>query len=304
MSEKARTLVLSSLVGDALSLGVHWIYDPAQIERQFGRVDKLLAPAFGSFHAGKQAGDFTHYGDQTMVLLESVAATDGFDLEDFATRWKNLFSAYKGYVDKATRGTLARFESGATPETSGSDSRDLAGASRIAPLVAALRDSPDALVQAVRAQTAMTHANSQVVEAAEFFARLCLETMQGTAPRAALENLLASGRLSDSLSEWVRAGLDSADQDTIQAIQNLGPTCHVDQALPGAVHCIAKYENAPAEALIQCIMAGGDSSARGMLVSLVLLSWPENNGLASFPAQWVQGLRKAREIDGFCERLS
>jgi len=49
---------------------------------------------------GKSKGDFTHYGDQTFVLLESVGQTKGFELQDFATRWKRLFEDYKGYFDR------------------------------------------------------------------------------------------------------------------------------------------------------------------------------------------------------------
>lgn len=304
MSETARTLVFAALAGDSLSLGGHWIYDPRKLAEQFGRLDSLQAPLPGSFHAGKAAGDFTHYGDQTMVLLESVAQTGGFDLEDFAARWKALFADYTGYVDMATRKTLANFQAGATPQSSGSNSRDLAGASRIAPLVAVLRRDPQALEAAARAQTAMTHANPQVVEAAVFFARVCLAVLSGTPPLQALQQAAAFEDVSDSIAAWVQAGLESVASDTVQAIQKLGPTCHVDEALPGAVHCIAKYAEEPAEALVQCVMAGGDSAARALLVAPVLLSCPGNKGLASLPVSWYEGLRQFTVIEELCGRLS
>jgi len=61
---------------------------------------------------GKSKGDFTHYGDQTFVLLESVAQTKGFELQDFATRWKRLFEDYKGYFDQATQVTMHNLSKG------------------------------------------------------------------------------------------------------------------------------------------------------------------------------------------------
>jgi len=303
MSETASTLVLASLAGDSLSLGAHWIYDPQKLADQFGRVDKLLEPQPGSFHAGKKAGDFTHYGDQTLVLLESVAACGGFDLQDFAKRWKELFADYTGYLDMATKKTLANFQAGVAPDASGSSSRDLAGASRIAPLVAALRNDPEVLEQAARAQTAMTHANPQVVEAAVYFSRVCLATLSGTPPLLALEEAAQGADISDSVASWVQAGLESAGADTVHAIQKLGPTCHVNEALPGAVHCIAKYAEDPAEGLVQCVMAGGDSAARALLVGLVLACWPGNGGLEALPGGWTSGLVQGPVIRALCERL-
>ncbi len=303
MSETLRALVLGSFAGDALALGSHWIYDPHRIARDFGRTDTLTAPPPDSYHAGKQAGDFTHYGDQTLVLLESLAACRGFDLQDFARRWRALFQDYRGYRDGASRKTLERFEFGTGPENSGSTSVDLAGASRLAPLVYALHRQPEALVAAARAQTKMTHAATNVVDAAEFFARATLLALEGAAPRSALERAATATFATPDIPAWVRKGLASVEQDTVTALNALGPTCHVDEALPGVVHCIAKYPDAPQEAMVQCVMAGGDSSARVMLVAMVLLAWPENGGLAALPQAWITGLRKGADIERHLQAL-
>ena len=67
------------------SLGAHWIYSQREIAEKFGHITGYATPAT-SYHPGKQAGDFTHYGDQTMVLLRSLAAHGRFDLADFARR--------------------------------------------------------------------------------------------------------------------------------------------------------------------------------------------------------------------------
>ena len=303
MSITPCTLIMASFVGDSLALGAHWIYDPGKIKERFGRISGLSAPAPGSYHSGKQAGDLTHYGDQTLVLLESVAAKRGFDLDDFAARWRALFADYAGYVDGATRRTLERFDFGAGPDNAGSNSRDLAGASRIAPLVAALRHDPAALLQAVRAQTAMTHATPDVLDAAAFFARAAVAAYNGAHPREAVETAAGESYAAGSIAKWVEKGLGSVERDTVEAIQSMGPTCHVDEALPGVVHCIAKYAQRPEEALAQCVMAGGDSAARAMLVGLVLLAWPENKGLESVPGSWVEGLRAGPRIRELCARL-
>jgi ADP-ribosylglycohydrolase len=60
------------------------------------------------------------------------------------------------------------------------------------------------------------------------------------------------------------------------------------------VHLIAKYENDLKEALIQSVMAGGDSAARGMLVGMVLGA---HLGPESLPIEWVSELADREKIE-------
>ncbi len=138
MDTKIRHAVLASFAGDALAMAPHWIYDTSELVQRFNRVDKLLDAPQGGYHYPKKAGEFTHYGDQSVTLFESLAESGGFNLEDFCKRWKRLFASYNGYMDNATRGTLVNLASGWGPEDSGSLSTDLAGASRLAPLLVLL----------------------------------------------------------------------------------------------------------------------------------------------------------------------
>ena len=90
MKDRIDAMILGSFVADALSLGVHWVYNTNVIDKKFGRVNGYLDP-LASFHKGKKAGDQTHYGDQMLVLMESVEAASGFDLNNFAERWSCFF---------------------------------------------------------------------------------------------------------------------------------------------------------------------------------------------------------------------
>ena len=263
-------MVLASFVADSLALGVHWIYDTARIEKEFGRVDALLKPASDSYHPTKERGEFTHYGDQTFVLLESLAAKRGFDLDDFATRWRRLFEGYDGYYDQATKATLQNFSLHKGPLDAGSPSNDLSGASRVAPLVFCYQDDLDTLVEAARDQTRMTHNNPNVIDGAEFFASVSWLVLCGTTPISAMEKV-SNERF------------------------------HVDDAFAGAVHLIAKYENNLEEALVQAVMAGGDSAGRGMVVGMVLGAHLGEQGL---PGQWVSGLQRRREILDFLDKFA
>ncbi len=66
------------------------------------------------------------------------------------------------------------------------------------------------------------------------------------------------------------------------------------------VHLIAKYENDLKEALIQSVMAGGDSAARGMLVGMVLGA---HLGPDSLPMEWVSKLIDREKIEVLLDRI-
>jgi ADP-ribosylglycohydrolase len=293
MKEKGDAMVMAAFIGDSLALGVHWIYDVDRIRKDFGRVDSLLKPDPASYHPTKDRGDFTHYGDQMLVLLHSVAAMKGFDLQDFSSRWRGLFKDYNGYVDKATKSTLDGYGAGKDPEAAGSSSTDLAGAARIAPLVRVYRDRTDLLVEAAKAQTRMTHRDPQVVECAVFFARVCSMVLAGASPLDAMKRVSETDPSVSPVKAWVAAGIQSTGKESTQAIVEFGQSCHAAQALPGVVHLIVKYESDLKEALVQAVMAGGDSAARAMAVGMVLgarLGWE------GIPSEWLAALKKRDEI--------
>ena len=293
-------MVLASFAADSLALGVHWIYDTNKIKNDFGRVDTLRKPLPGSYHPTKERGEFTHYGDQTFVLLESIAARRGFDLSDFSTRWQELFRTYRGFVDQATKMTLQNLSQGKAIEEAGSSSTDLSGAARIAPLVFLYHKDPETLVKAARAQTQMTHNNPLVVESAEFFARVCCKVLGGTSPTKAMTEVAAERFRGFPLFAWVEEGIQSVGKDSVSAIARFGQSCHTDDALPGVVHLIAKYENDLKEALIQAVMAGGDSAGRGLMVGMVLGAHLGDKGL---PKEWVSGLRRGADILKLLEQI-
>jgi ADP-ribosylglycohydrolase len=294
-------MVMASFLGDSLALGVHWIYDTERIQAEFGRVDSLLSPKPDSYHPSKTKGDFTHYGDQTLVLLKSVALSGGFRLDDFAVRWRALFNRYRGYYDQATKATLMNFDQGKNPEDGGSSSHDLAGAARIAPLVYRYWDDPDSLVEAARAQTRMTHNNPVVVASAEFFARTTQRVLGGQTPVSAMSEVAGERFFDSPLHEWVEEGIRQRGEESVATIAGFGQSCHAEEAFPGVVYLIARYEADLKEGLIQAVMAGGDSAARAMMVGLVLGA---SLGEGSLPGDWIRDLKKAEEIRQLLSKIS
>jgi len=300
MKDNAKAMVMASFCADSLALGVHWIYDTGRIERDFGRVDRFLKPGPDSYHPSKQKGEFTHYGDQALVLLKSLAACHGFDPGDFSERWQNLFRDYTGYFDHATKDTLSNLAQGKAPLEAGSGSNELSAASRIAPLVYCLRSDEEMLVKAARTQTGMTHCDAGALDSAEFFARVAFRVLSGYGPIAAVREVADRFFKDAGIYRWTEQGLHSCDLDSVEAIKGFGQSCPAPALFPGVIHLICRYENDLKEALIHGVMAGGDSAARGMAVGMFLGA---HLGMDSIPAEWIQGLKKAKDIEQLLESL-
>ncbi|MGD8254044.1 MAG: ADP-ribosylglycohydrolase family protein [Syntrophobacterales bacterium] len=300
MQDNARAMVLASFMADSLSLGVHWIYDASKIAREYGRVESFLKPKEDSYHPTKDKGEFTHYGDQQLVLLESVAARNGFDLNDFSERWQRFFQDYNGYFDAATKGTLRNFSKGNSPLDSGSPSDDLAGASRIAPLALCYPNDLEELVEKAKLQTRMTHRDPLTVRCAEFFARVAWKSLRGTPPATAVTEVTEETFPGTIIAEWVEEGLQSTTMDSVSAIGSFGQSCHTADAFPGIIHLIAKYESDLREGLIQAVMAGGDNAARGMAVGMILGAYL---GEEHLPEPWVTELKKKKEIQHLLSQI-
>ena len=299
MTTKRQAAVLGAFVADALSLGVHWVYNTGVIDKKFGRVEHYYDP-LTSFHKGKRAGDFTHYGDQMLVLLETLYKEKRFEDLRFAQSWQNFLSDYTGYFDKATKATLEKMNSGGELTQSASTSDDLAGASRMAPLVAVYGDDLDRLVQTARSQTAITHGDDRVIASADFFARTVFAVLNGKEPVPAMEAALNEQSTGSEIAPLVRMGLQSKDRDTRETIAEFGQMCSVEVGLPGAVHLVARHGDDFKTAMVENVMAGGDSSARGMLAGMVLAA---THGMTAIPDEWISGLNAGERIRSLLDQL-
>lgn len=298
--DRLEAMVMGAFVADTLALGAHWIYDTQRIARDLGRVDQPRAPGAGSYHPTKGRGDLTHYGDQTLVLLESVAQAGGFDQERFARDWQAFMADYRGYRDHATKDTLANLRSGRPPSEAGSESSDLSGASRLAPVLFRYAGDPAAQIAAARAQAAATHRHPDVVDSAEFFARVVQAVLAGREVPQAVGEVAETYFPRPPFVRWVADGLASRGEETAGAIRRFGQQCDVQAGFPAVVHLVARYPDDCRSALVENVMAGGDSAARGMLVGMLLGA---RLGPAAIPEDWLAALTARARIEGSLERI-
>lgn len=187
-AENQRTAMIAalagSLVADAASLGLHWLYDSNRILEVGGQCPEFLPPNADYFkggvgyfaHEGKQPGDLSHYGAATGVLTRSLLAGKGtLDVRDYQRRFRSFFGPggdWRGYIDNPTRVTLNnldRIEQSAIDEALASTSADLSDkqkrilVQKVLPYTRQL--SGDQLAEPVRRAIALTYPETGIQDA-------------------------------------------------------------------------------------------------------------------------------------------
>lgn len=289
LKNKKSGLLFGSYCADALSLGVHWIYDSQELVKKHGRVTEYKAPGGDSYHPHKQAGDQGHVGDQSLCLLKFLTRERKWDPSKFMEDWLSMWPDYNDYIDGATKATLANVQNQADKTQGGSDSVEIAGPARIAPLIAFLSNSSESeVVKAAVEQTVLTHRSKEAEETAIFLAQAGYRLIQGS-------NL--QDTLNETAPEWALEKAKSVlSENAVDAISKLGPACSISSALPSVLYLATKHGDDIKAAFIENAIAGGDNCARGLALGILLGS---ANGLSAIPQGWIENLKARMDLGNF-----
>ena len=289
LTNKQSGLLFGSYCADALSLGVHWIYDANELAQKHGRITHYKPPGTDSYHPHKQAGDQGHVGDQALCLLNFLLKEKIWDPSGFMDDWLGMWPDYNDYVDGATKTTLANIQNQTDKTQGGSDSVEIAGPARIAPLIVFLSNSSEnKVVKAAVEQTMLTHRSKEAEESAIFLAKAGYRLMHGA-------NLLDT--LNETAPAWAREKADGVlSENSVDAISKLGPACSISSALPSVLYLALKYEDDIERALRENATAGGGNCARGLVLGMLLGA---ANGMTSIPNHWVENLKARTDLVDF-----
>lgn len=288
LDQRRAGLLFGSFTADALSLGVHWIYDTTELSQKFGYVDSYHAPGSDSYHPRKQAGEQSHVGDQALRLAAFLQCAKRWHAGSFMQDWIMMWPNYEDYLDHATKVTLQNIEDGKDATQAGCDSAELAGAARIASLVAFLANQPEAeVVKACVEQTLLTHASEKSEETAVFLAMATHRLLHGG-------TLLAI--LRETAPAWALKKAESVlELDAVKAVAQLGQSCPIDAALPAVLYLALKYGDDLPKAFSENAMAGGDNCARALVLGMLLGA---THGIEAIPEGWVKKLQAASLLRG------
>ena len=313
LSDRCRGTIWGQFVGDAVCLGSHWIYDRKELAKRFpGGVTGFETPAQDHYHAGKRSGDFTHYGDAALLLLQSVAQLAHFSPQDFGARFVALFSSkeYPGYRDHATKGMLenylpfaAQYPNNPYHFQGGADDDQPATATRLAPVVVAhFRDAE--LIRVVESATRVCQNNSRAFIYMNCHALIIKALLSGSS----LEDAFKTGaravanepEYGKEVSGATEAVLSQRGQGVLEATLGFGQSCPLKSSFPAAMHAALKYRDDPRRALLESANAGGDNAARCAMIGTWLGAL---HGITGIPSEWRQKVNARDELESCIEKI-
>ena len=281
----------AALVADALNLGSHWVYNQGKIARLYPDGVKQLTDPASNYHEGKKAGQLTHTGDQVYFLQQALESNNGtYSIDVWREFWVSKMSNYSGYLDAATKATLAN--NGQTP----SDSDEIAVVGRIAPLLD-LDLGLEETVAAAKSQTALTHGSAEVNELAEFMVRVIFLVREGSDFASAFQQVAAEGDYPALDPEKHLSLAQTVPTDNhLDSASRFGLTCHFHEAFPLMLYYATRFGESFEECLSLNALAGGDNTARGILLALLFVARDGDVGAALWPQLELAGGAKPVEL--------
>ncbi len=285
---KLRGMVLGAFIADAIALGPHWMYNIEDIKKEFGTITGLTAPAT-NYHEGKTKGDFTHYGDQALMMFQYLKLQVTLEKESFYDYYSRYMKDFKGYKDHATKETIDNLE---RDIFEGSHSDELGGFTRYPAIIYLNSKDPIKGLEQVLLQTSMTHNDELLLDRVNFLTKLIYRILKGDKPSEAINDLKKNVRTT--IYKDIEKAKSLLDYPTGQAIKKLGQSCGSEYAFPAVMYFVLKYEDHFEDALIENIMAGGDSAARGMVIGGILGAY---HGDDKIPVTWLASMNQFKTIE-------
>jgi ADP-ribosyl-[dinitrogen reductase] hydrolase len=291
-----------SLIADALAMPVHWYYDTAALRRDYGTVDRFVAPK--NPHPGSilwrseyqplnERGDIlreqarfwgqrgVHYhqflaaGENTLnfrlarELFHFVREEGGYDadrwLERYISRMLQPGWHRDTYVEEYHRAFFTRYAQGKKPRKCGISDEHIGGLAQVPALCAALEGEPlDALRAIVELHVGLTHSDPRVLRAADTLVRLLWSIAHGASVQDAIRAEAGDWISGKKADGWLK----EADEHVVGA--RFSSACYIAEAMPASLYLAWKYEGYFAAGVVANTMVGGDNCHRGAVVGSLL----------------------------------
>jgi len=318
LTSRIHEVVLAAFAADSFSLGAHWEYNTDNIHKVFNPQLTTLQAPIASYHKGKVAGDQTHIGDNSIILLQSLADNKTFNREAFLAYWLSKWDVPtpSGYVDHVTKTLIKSTHEGKTGLDAASDDDDLSHSSRFFPLLLLYHTDEDELVKQALTLTTMFQRGKDEQTSSEFLARVTYRVLKHKIkPSQAIDEV--DKQMNNSwLSDRIKVGKASTSVSALDAIRShggskdtgvftmyFGLACPVKYGIPAVVRSLIVHEvdADPAVAIIEDVNLGGNSNARSIAIATILTAY---KGISHSKIQeWIQGLTHRQEIEQLISKI-
>lgn len=289
------------LIGDAL--GVPYEFHPPQAIPEPHEIEFMPPPDFDRAHIGTPPGTWSDDGAQALVLLDSLLASEGLDLEHFASglmRWESEgFWAVDNRVFDIgiqTSTALGRLRSGARPEVAGPcGERDNGNGAlmRVLPLALWHRGEHSELIDLAMRQSLPTHGHLRSQLCCALYCMWARAELWGGAN--AWE--WAAGQLWTEANDAWKAELERIlAPENAKQVRGSG---YVLDTLWSAKRCLDATDGFEA-AVREAVALGHDTDTTAAVVGGIA---GVRHGRFGIPQRWVSGLRGRDAVEPLLKRL-
>jgi ADP-ribosylglycohydrolase len=319
--ERAEGALWGLFLGDALAMPVHWYYDRAALQRDYGEVRDLLAPRnphpgsilFRSsyvprnpeadilhdqavfwgrpgvhYHQNLAAGENTLNLRLVQLLLDTIEESRAYDpdlfLDRMITFMRHPGSHNDTYVEEWLREFFDRRAQGFKLRDCGVTEKHIGGLAGPVALLIHYHDNPELARLAAHEHRELTHKGPFMAEALDAVADVLLPVLAGE-PLDRTIDLVGKNSNNRMLARDFRSLGKKDDFEVIGRL--LSPACYVEDAVPATLYLARKYADRPEDGLVANTMAGGDNSYRGAVLGALLGA---ANGPEAWPERWRSGL--------------
>ena len=295
---RARGALLGLVAGNQLGVPTERLGTAAAIRKAFPNGIRDLAPP-------PKNSPYDDDAAMTLLLGESLLASNGFDAADVARRWVKWMKVDGRGIGLTTKRALTLIDRGKEPFEAGrlayqeNPSRSAGNGSVMRCLPVALRyhDEIERLIRVSSQQAAITHADERCTWAAAAVNLAARELLYGNI--YFIDEVLhrIGDRAPRPLREAIHRVPREGEGDLPIAVE--GEAGYV-------VHCVeiafwfVTHDRTLEEALIFLAQAGGDTDTNAAVAGALLGA---RYGEAGLPPQWVEQITGAQGIAQLAERL-
>ena len=153
VASRASLMVKASLISDAASMPLHWIYNQVDVASKVGRGEAAFYSTPSCPFYSYPLGVLSPYGDESMPILRSLSEVGSYDRDHVAN---TMYENFRSYTEEGSKGYIGRLNhapkmfveartSGKSWDECGQDDSQANGIAKVALLVARYAGSHDLL---------------------------------------------------------------------------------------------------------------------------------------------------------------
>ncbi len=305
---------LGVLVADAAALGLQWLYD---LERMQQVVATLADnnPCFvtpnpdhfegkvGYFaHAGKFAGEQSHYGESYLLNLRHLTIHGKYNTQAFQQEFIATFGpggSFTGYIDTPTRITLQNLhqvdfnaEENTPTKISGANDHQIPALTPVSALCAfypLTELSEYEIVDAI----SVTNNNDFAVNSGLYFSRVLQAVLEARTIKSSFSAF--TDQVPEEIRDKMSEALTMPPVDLDIAASTLGQSCGLEDSIPLSAY-ILRNSSSFKQAIEMNILAGGDSCGRAMMIGAIAGAAYGLGAPDGIPQAWLFKLKRHQDI--------